>query len=95
MRAIDDYELAREWMAYFGNTGGVRLLGWCALTAMRIPAGQTGADVLLRHGWGSQSTRYANVAKLRGFKDYLTAKGLYVAEEADEPVARVVRVVAA
>lgn len=93
MREIDDRELVREMVAFFGAKAALSLLGWCTLTGMRIPDDEpnVGREVLIRYGFGSQSARYANVARLMRFKEHLTAKGLTLRDEADEQPARVVR----
>lgn len=92
MKDLTDTELIREWMSFFGLTTGSRLLGWCVLTGVLMPAGVEPSErALIQHGWGAVSTRYRNVDHLKGFNASLEARGLRVADDDDERPAQLLR----
>lgn len=86
---LDDRGLSIEWFAFFGATTGARLLGWCALTALVMPRGETPSRaLLLERAFGSVSTRYRNVRQLEAFSVHLNERGLRLADDPDpDPVA--------
>jgi hypothetical protein len=83
MKKLGDRELLEAWMGFFGVTTGLRLLGWCAVTGLRLPEGATERD-LLTLGQGVQSSRYANVARLKAFARFMAERGELVGHESDD-----------
>lgn len=83
MKALTDRQLAEAWLGFFGVTTGVRLMGWCAITEMRIPPGEGGRDAILRYGQGHLTTRYRNLHHLEAFVALMARRGWTVAREGD------------
>lgn len=83
-RELTDRELAEEWIRFFGVTTGVRLLGWCAMTALRLGEDFSEREII-EHGWGSLSTRYRNVAHLKDFRAYMAKRNLRARLDLPEP----------
>lgn len=92
MKVLSEFEFIGEWMRFFGPTTGSRLLGWVSLSVIGAP-GDADRRWLMAHGWGSEATRYRNVAHLVRFRDSLALRGIspYDMEEATWGPARAER----
>lgn len=95
MKVLSDRELMGEWLGFFGVRTGLRLLGWCAATAVLMPGPSSEWDrrALLHYSWGALSTRYDNVHRLEAFAGYMVEHGWRLAEDQDESFRLVGKVV--
>lgn len=91
---MDERAFLREWVAYFGPVTAGRLIGWGALTALKLGNEEPTREALLKRGWGSVASRYRNVDHLQAFKRAMLDKG-YVFEELGEETAAPIRLLRA
>jgi hypothetical protein len=79
---LSDVEFLREWHQYFGAGPGLRMLGFClywgAMGYRNFQALESDAE-----RWGSRSSHFRAVSELRGFREYLRARGYDFAEVED------------
>jgi hypothetical protein len=86
-KELGDLEFMRELLGYFGPRRMAWVLGWCAV--LRVAGVESRAD-LLASSVCSVPTRYRILKELRGFRDYLRAKGVEFGEEDEQAVGSLV-----